>query len=79
MPEIVRAIGLLTALPTSLVLLAMGLAQVTQTSPQNWILFIIGGALFILSVPPLLFGGSGSEGRTTSDRGAKRSVPTRAH
>jgi hypothetical protein len=79
-PEILRTLGLLTALPGGLVIFAMGLAQLTQTSPDahNWTLFIIGGALLVLSVPPLLFGSSGSEGRTRSDRGGKRSVPTRA-
>ena len=78
MPEILRILGLLTALPASLVLLAMGIAQVTQTSPHNWALFIIGGALFVLSVPPLLFGPSGSTGRTRSGRGTKGSVPKHA-
>lgn len=78
MPEILRILGLLTALPASLVILAMGLARATQASPPNWTLFIIGGALLVLSVPPLLFGSSGSEGRTRSDRGAERSAPSRA-
>ncbi|NMO90927.1 hypothetical protein [Actinomycetospora sp. TBRC 11914] len=78
MPEIVRTLGLLTALPGSLVVLAMGLARATQASPPNWILLIIGGALFVLSVPPLLFGSSPDDGRGTSDRGARRPVPTRA-
>ena len=78
MPEIVRVLGLMTALPAALVVLAIGIAQVSQTSQHNWVMFIIGGVLFILTVPPLLLGSSGSSGRTTSDRGAKGSVPGRA-
>jgi hypothetical protein len=79
-PEILRILGLMTALPAGLVILALGIAQLTQTNPDahNWTLFIIGGALLVLSVPPLLFGSSGDEGRTTSDRGSRRSVPSRA-
>lgn len=60
MPEILRVLGLLTALPASLLLLAMGIAEATQTTSHDWTLFVIGAALFVVSVPPLLFGPSGS-------------------
>ncbi|HEY2190902.1 MAG TPA: hypothetical protein VGH76_01185 [Actinomycetospora sp.] len=70
MSEILRFLGLMTALPASLVLLAMGLARATQASPPNWTLFIIGGALFVLTVPPLLLG-TAPAGPTTSERGAR--------
>jgi hypothetical protein len=76
--EIVRVLGLLTALPTSLLLLAMGLAEATQTSSHDWTLFVIGAALLVLTVPPLLFGPSGSSGRTRSGSGAPELVPGHA-
>lgn len=55
MPEPIRILGLVAGLPSSLIILAMGLGEVTQATARSWTMFIIGGALFLLTMP-LAFG-----------------------
>lgn len=80
MSELVRVLGLVTGLPVALVLLAIGIAQVTQTDHQNWIMFIIGGALLLLTAPPLLLGSPerSVRPREGGSREGRAPVPRRA-
>lgn len=58
MTELLRNLGLPVALIVSLTVVAMGLAALVETDDPDWSLLIIGLVLLVVTVPPLLVGGS---------------------
>lgn len=62
MSDLQRSLALATAMSGSLLIVSIGLAAAVEAPRPDWVLLIVGAALFVVTVIPLARGRRASHG-----------------